>query len=522
MATKCANNTLIQVTNFDVVVRELPGRGYVLSEEYDGKEQTGNSRFNTLIDVFSESFNTNKSMNNQIECDKIVGNILDSIRGKNAGQSWDLNDDGDVYSNTNQGRFLVKEIAALSDTSESFDSNVIGWEWRELDEISSKQLINQTLLSRIEEREKGMFEPMDVFDTNSFELDGIDTSKSSAEGSRRRNFRRARSTSSIMLDSIHVLGEFLNFQDVDEEDDFEPLPLRTSLKFHDVNHFDPDLDGFEALNDELNNRTKKRERTSSLLRRSNSFESALDKKKIFKVVPETSSRSSRRMPSFIRSHDAPSTFDLGSLRLSALEDFNRSSISEFESIASQDSKNTDIAVPTHEGLDIVLLDDCKTLSKKLTILGNNRLRILLKLESKRFLVLSPAEQKKTASDLVSTITEDWKGRILVEKGSSYNILNYMDGVEVMHSLLLGSKYASDSNIREVDDSKPPTSSKKPLLCAPPLPKFLQAVSKDLLACGKKKCSSEMTAKERQAAAIEALKERNRNKQLAKEKTKYTD
>jgi hypothetical protein len=325
-----------------------------------------------------------------------------------------------------------------------------------------------------------------------------------------------------MLDSVHVFGEFPNFHEVeDEEDDFEPVPLRPSLNFHEVSHFDPDLDGFETLNHELNNRTKKRGRTRSLLRRSNSFESAFDKKKMFKNPTETSSRSSRRMPSFIRSHDATSTFDLGSLRLSALEDFNRGSISEFESIASQDYKNLDIAVPTHQGLDIVLLDDCKTLSKKLTILGNNRLRILLKLESKRFLVLSPTEQGKTASDLVSTITKDWKGRILVEKGSSYNLLNHMDALEVMHSLLLGGEIGSDSNIREAD-SKPPRSSKKALLCAPPLPKFLQDVSKDLLACGKMKCSSEMTATERQAAAIEALKERNKNKQLAKEKSKCTD
>lgn len=370
--------------------------------------------------------------------------------------------------------------------------------------------------------EKDMFEPIDVFDGNSFEMDGIDTSKSSTEGSRRRIFRRSRSTSSIMLDSVHDLGEFPNFHEVeDEENDFEPVPLRPSLNFNEVNHFDPDLDGFETLNHELNNRTKKRGRTRSLLRRSNSFESVLDKKKIFKNLTETSSRSSRRMPSFIRSHDAPSTFDLGSLRLSALEDFNRGSISEVESIASQDSKNLDIAVPTHQGLDIVLLDDCKTLSKKLTILGNNRLRILLKLERKRFLVLSPTEQEKTASDLVSTITKDWKGRIMVEKGSSSNLLNHMDAVEVMHSLLLGGENGSDSNIREVD-SKPPTSSKKPLFCAPLLPKFLQDVSKDLLACGKKKCSSEMTAKERQAAAIEALKQRNKNKQLAKEKSKCID
>lgn len=529
-ATSSNSNDRIDVTIYDVVARELPGgEGYVLSEEYNGQQQhIGNKNFNDLIDNHAESFGTNKSAHNRDECDKIVETIWDETRGRKDRHSISVNPlDCNNNNNNNRGRFLVTEMAAAFDEP---------WQWRELDEKSCKELIIQTLMSRVEERrERDLFEPEDLFESSEILLDGIDfgteggTSfiSNSTFSSRPPRLRRSRSASNISLDAKNAFGELLNFPDVmseDGEDLSEPLPINnSSVSSLEFDHFG------NTLNDELNNR--KRGRTRSLLRRSNSFESLFDnKKKIFKnpgvedLPPSLKQRSVRRQPSFIRSHNPSFVDTTGSDLLSgsrsSLNFKSMRNIPEFASpseVYHDDSQNNSgeaLVVSASQGLDIVLLEDCKTLSTNSTVLGNNRLRILLKLERGRFLALSPAEQQITATDLVQTITADWKGRILMKDGTLYNVMAHEDATNAMYWLLLGGENTSTSNN---DSRKSSYAASTLLLKAPPLPDFLKAASKDILSAGTRKSSSQMTARERQAAAIEALKERNKSRQLAKEK-----
>lgn len=400
-----------------------------------------------------------------------------------------------------------------------------------------------------------MFEPLDFSEAVDFGAEGSGpfsvnsafnfNNRNSVVASRPRMYRRSQSASNIMFDANDAFGELLKFHDVDEKeleeaDVFEPLPMTS-----EVDRFSLELriSDFGNMNSELNNtnRNKKRGRRRSLLRRSNSFESAFDKKKAFKFFGTF--QHSKRQPSFIRSRNSNSSKG-DTISTLSLES-SMKSIPDF--VSSVDSESSDVVVDNYQGLDIVLLNDCKTLSTKPDIVGNNRLRILLKLESGRFRMLSRAERESTATDLVRMITEDWKGRMLVENRSSYNILSLKDATGALYSLLLGggntrnrhsqfvvssgptaSSYLSGTSVLHKSSSlltaAPPALHKSSslLAAAPPLPDFLKKASAEILNSGAKQNPNDMTEKEKQNAAINALKERKKARQLAKQKTQNKD
>ena len=506
MTGETIGNAPVQVTDFDVVAEELAGGEYVLSDEYNTNQHIGNNRFKVLLDIHFESFSTKNSENNQEECDKIVGMILDATCGKKDGQYCTPDGDCDKY----RGRFLAKQSAASSDT------NFNSWQWREIDETSSKRLIVRSLIARKEEQEaKDVFdeEPIDILSDLNF---GTGNRKASSFG--RPRLRRSRSATNMQFDAFSAFGEILNDGELEEEDPFEPLPLTSSSELQEI-----DLDIFGNLNSELNNR-KKRERRRSLLRRSNSFESLFDRKKV--VRNSGGFPSLMKQPSFIRRHNYTITEE------TSVNNFAASFFPDSVLSSPTSAKPSETVVSTFQGMDVVLQSDCKTLDSNPSIMGNNRLRILLNLESERYNLLSTAEQQRTAADLLKTITEHWKGRLLTENGSSYRVLNFSDAKDALQSLLLAGNNTGTRRRREGASLSPtPSSSNKPsassspkpasslLAAAPQLPDFLRDASKEILSQGRKKYSGPMTAKERQAAAIETLKERNKSRQLAKEKAK---
>ena len=512
-----AENVPIQLTDLDVVATELQGREFVLSEEYNRKQHIGNNRFNVLIDIHAGSFNKNNSTNNQEECEKIVGMIHDATCGNKNEQSC-ISSGGDC--NKYRGRFLVKEFANM-------DS-----EWRELDENYCRLLIIQTLMARTVERTEDLFEPIDILgDLDSGTGASYPNSwNHNTQGYRAPRLRRSRSASNMSLDTKNALGELLNLNGLGDEDLFEPLPMTTTSDLHEV-----DLDVFGNLSNELNNR-KKRERRRSLLRRSNSFESLFDMKKALKNHGG-GFQSSKRQPSFIRNHSysIDHVIDSSGPSPNFVSSADHFATRNFPS-ASHDVNALEVVVSTFQGMDIVLQGDCKTLDSNPTILGNNRLRILLDLESGRFNLLSPSEQQNTATDLLRTITEHWKGRVLKENGFSYCVLKHCDAKYAMYNLLFGRNNTSNRNSQENRvSSMPPfsgskynassSSSQKPsslLAAAPPLPAFLQHASKEILSSSRNKYSSQMSTRERQAAAINTLKERNQARLLAKQKAENKD
>ena len=498
-------NDLIQVTELDIVAKKLPGGAYALSEVSHGKQEIGRNRLNVLIDIYWEFFSNHFSSNNQRGCDEIVRSIYDATRKTKDGRTCKSN--GPVGGDIG-GRFIFKNTAVPSD---------IGWVWRELDEKSSKDLINQILMSRID-IENDIIDSEELFDGIGYEVGSPDFNSDYAEGSRsgRPKYRRSRSASNMMFDAQDAFSQVMNFHDEELQEEFEPLPITSSCNSNEV------LDALEMMNHELNNR-KKRERTRSLLRRSNSFESVFDKKKLFKIAQDDLPSSSRQ-PSFIRNFTSTPAVSASSRNLkSRAVKYATKYAPKFVSNGFNFKKSGSV-VTSHQGLDIVLLEDCKTLNTETTIVGNNRLKILLKLERRRFSVLSPDEQQKTADDLVTTITECWKGRVLMQKGISYKVLSREEARDAMYDLLLGKNNSRRASQNEAFDwtanvqmnSTTSTSSTTSLLKAPPLPAFLQKASREILS-SREKNSSQMTTKERQAAAIDALKIRNKNRQLAKQK-----
>ena len=514
----------IQATNFDVVANELPGPMYALLED---KQQIGNNRFNVLIDMYAGAFNSNYSENNQNECDKIIGTIQD-VTCRKKGQSQSCSPGG------NGGRFLVRTTGSTNDNNGTVDR-----EWTELDEEASKKLIRQTLKSRTEDKTEDLYEPVSLLDSIGFGRISIDMNynNNNTAGSQQLVIRRSRSASNMMLDAQKAFGELPTFGEIEAEDDFEPMP---------IDYDDPDIvidiDILGSLEQDLNRSKKKRGRRRSLLRRSNSFESAFEKKKTFKNLYGALPPSSKLQPSFIRSHHTSNNevdHSGSSSRnfMSRALNYAISNIPGVESDASRNPEKGGITVPTYKGMDVVFTGDCKKLSTKPTIIGNNRLRILLILERERFLRLSPMEQNNTASDLINTVTKDWKGRVLVDKGFSYNTLSQTEATIAMHNLLLGGNSSSTSSQDNVvgpllptlnytssistSNTLSTTTSSSLLSAAPALPAFLQNASTEILSSSRKKSPNEETPEERQAAAINELKARNKNRQLAKEKGKDT-
>lgn len=364
-------------------------------------------------------------------------------------------------------------------------------------------------------------EPKDVFDEPIDLLNDLNsgTGNRKSSGFGRPRLRRSRSATNMQLDAFSAFGEILDSGELQvEEDPYEPLPLTTPSDLQEI-----DLDIFGNLNSELNNR-KKRERRRSLLRRSNSFESLFDRKKVGRNSGGFPSL--MKQPSFIRRHNYSIAEETN------VNDFAASFFPDSVLSSPKNAKPFETEVSTFQGMDVVLQSDGKTLDSNPSIMGNNRLRILLNLESERYNLLSQAEQHSTTTDLLRTITEHWKGRVLKENGSSYRVLNFSDAKDALCSLLMAGNNASPRRRLEGASLSPtPSSSTKPsvssspkpasslLAAAPRLPDFLRDASKEILSQGRKKYSGPMTAEERQAAAIETLKERNKSRQLAKEKAK---
>jgi hypothetical protein len=184
-------------------------------------------------------------------------------------------------------------------------------------------------------------------------------------------------------------------------------------------------------------------------------------------------------------------------------------------------------------MDVVLSSDCKSLSTKPDIVGNNRLRVLLGLQSKDYSQLPYEQQTKMAFDLVKAVTGDWKGRILADKEFSYVILTPNEAIEAMRYLLTpetdrfyatfkrpeppGEVVRDQKNINALPSSTSSslTTPKTTLLSsAPPVPDYLRNASKEILEAGKNPHHL-LGPEQMQSAAVRSIKERAGKRQMAK-------
>uniref|UniRef100_A0A7S4AFQ4 Uncharacterized protein n=1 Tax=Pseudo-nitzschia australis TaxID=44445 RepID=A0A7S4AFQ4_9STRA len=403
------------------------------------------------------------------------------------------------------------------------------------DSVFSIEPILQALKLQGEEKTKEIFEPLPLLDSFGFGSEKVELNYNNdiKTGSHKPMIpiRRSKSTSNMLFDAQNAFGELQNFYEAECQDEFEPLPFNSSANFNVTDKIYQNV--ILEKRHERNSSKKKRRRKKSLLRRSNSFESlsSYDKGKDTKHVNGASPLSSTLHFPLTHSHIDSCTHTTGSSPNSmprAIDDANIN-IQRTYLGPSRDPNNEGIAVPAHQGMNIVFTDGCKALSTKPTFVGNNRLRVLVDLQRERFRELSSVEQQKTASDLVETIALRWKCQLLVENGLSYVTLSHKEATDAMCGLLLN---GTGNNIYSREDDAGPllpvsahvsstlyvntssTSTSSSLLSAPQLPEFLRNASNEILNSGKSELSDQMTTRERQAVAVEMLKERNKIRQLA--------
>lgn len=157
-----------------------------------------------------------------------------------------------------------------------------------------------------------------------------------------------------------------------------------------------------------------------------------------------------------------------------------------------------------KGMDVVLSASGRTLSTKETIVGNNRLQVMITLQGERYKMLSHAEKDKVAEDLVKAVCDYWGGRILLDQGFAYAKLGEYQAILAMKNLL------DPEEAQTIMVSTAPPS--KPLLSAPPVPEFLRNASLEILSGNAKNATDPESI---QSQAVKSLQERKAKRAMTK-------
>ena len=251
------------------------------------------------------------------------------------------------------------------------------------------------------------------------------------------------------------------------------------------------------------NNDKKRGRRRSLLRRSASESTMLDDKKKLHIrglgldtmvsvavdddegdeqdggVANSVSSSPRRPPALV-----------GLLS-------RQSSAPVISRVASEQIKNW-------KGMDVVLSASGRTLTSRETVIGNNRLQVMINLQKDKYKSLSVEEKKKSAEDLVRAVSQYWGGRILLDQGFAYAKLGDEQAVLAMINLL------DPEEAQTIMVSTAPPA--KPLLSAPPVPDFLRNASLEILTSNKVNAGDPHSM---QSQAVKSLQERKAKRTMTK-------
>lgn len=125
-----------------------------------------------------------------------------------------------------------------------------------------------------------------------------------------------------------------------------------------------------------------------------------------------------------------------------------------------------------KGMDVVLSASGRMLTSKETVVGNNRLQVMLTLQKPKYMNADPEEQERIAADLVKAVCQHWGGKILIDQGFTYARLGDDQATTAMKNLL-----NPDEAQTIIVSTAPPS---KPLLSAPPVPAFLREASMEIL------------------------------------------
>jgi hypothetical protein len=156
-----------------------------------------------------------------------------------------------------------------------------------------------------------------------------------------------------------------------------------------------------------------------------------------------------------------------------------------------------------KGMDVVLSASGRTLTSKETVVGNNRLQVMVTIQKDKYKTLSPEEQDKIADDLVEAVCQYWGGRFLIDQGFAYAKLGDGQASLAMKNLL----DPEEAQTIMVSTSAP----SKPLLSAPPVPDFLRNASLEILSSGAPTGKPECM----QSNAVKSLQERKAKRTMTK-------
>jgi hypothetical protein len=209
-----------------------------------------------------------------------------------------------------------------------------------------------------------------------------------------------------------------------------------------------------------------------------------------------------------------------------------------------------VIIPKYSGMDIVFRNDCRSLSPKNEIVGNNRLKVMISLKQSSYNTKSSDEQTTIASEIMDVVQNKWKARILVDTGFAYQQLGYADSIKAMKTLLGGPSAtaaptmpsssslmssctsngtAASMSVSSSTSSVSSTSSalsagQKPknnlLAFAPPVPDFLRNASLEILNGGHRDYP-ETCPEQMQSAAIRSLQLRKAKRDMDKGKNGAT-
>jgi hypothetical protein len=209
---------IIQVTNYDVLGDEMPGRRYAIDEYIN---HIGNSRFSVLVDMYREAYDMSQIGDKYEECDKIIDRIVGVTCHK------------DVSIAVSKGRFLVKR-------------NGEG-DWKALDDENSNELVRQALsVSAAAAVEEELLEASLSEHISSDNIGYMSLASSTTEGlndkkrGRRRSLLRRSASESTMLEDKKKTYRALAGPGADMERSNQRINPSTFRRFNSTN-FQPTI-----------------------------------------------------------------------------------------------------------------------------------------------------------------------------------------------------------------------------------------------------------------------------------------
>lgn len=549
-------------TKFDVLSDELPGGSLYVLDDYND-HQIGNNRLNVLIEMNHEAFAVNFNKNHREECEKIVHQIRTVTCHK--------------------GRFLCRRPTT---------ANANNGGWKVLNEEEANELVRQALRSPLqhEQQLEELLESLEPLEVESMTRDSTFEPLPLSAAAGFANLVLGNDDDDDYYgpsSALQDLGQ--NLELIDDATSDKKRGRRRSLLRRSVSesNFDKkktyrNQNGEVSLSELMPNGMPQ----MPAFRR---FHSNADQYERPYTTPEPPSRGLQRAATVSSEGHNKTTrtinhraraFGGGGGRGRGLAPYSpaalahqQSSLSSSTSIPEYDNNNHtynhmdfqmqqhnqtsslvdhgNVIVPTYSGMDVVLRNDCKALSPKKDIVGNNRLNVIMSLQKPSYHTKSLTEQTRVASDLVETVTSHWNAKILVDKGFAYNQLGYHDSVAAMKALLatsstsssvtgnvtrgnllssvssgtatasmmssVSSNFSASSSLSSSaaamsssgNDNAPPL-----LASAPPVPDFLRHASMEILNGGRDNYNT-TGPEQMQSAAIRSLQRRKAKRQMAK-------